>query len=355
MKNRRTRYKKYLFGGMLFTMANLLFTACSAIDDDLSDCGQNFTVHYEVRLKTSLRTQVETVLRSRFTEPEVATMLEDSLKNIFREYANDVDLSFYIDEERRQYKHDEMNAGQAVYEMELPADNYRHLALANFGLEPTVSITDGEKQKQHYIYQTGPDKLDKGHNIGLFTARADMNVLGNIDQTFDVTLYMVNSASILLIRTDGVAYNDVQVTSSDFADGFYVDDSVFTYNNNRIVIDLSVTRPPVEREVFYSITFPSCDTPELAQANYPDEVSRADGSTGATDADRVWRKTVYVTLPDGKITRTVINVREPLLAGQVYIIYCYMKPDGGIWSPNVEVGTSVTLDWKEGLVIEDGR
>lgn len=352
-------FKKYLFGGMLFTMASVLFTACSAIDDDLSDCQQNFqqnfSVHYQVRLKTTLTTQVETVLRSRFNEPEVATLLEDSLKNIFREFAHDVDLSFYINEDRRQYKHAIMDDNQAVYEMELPADDYRHLALANFMLEPTVDVSGGDKQKQHYIQQTGPRELNKGHNAGLFTARANMNVLGNIDQTFNVTLYMVNSASILLIRTDGVDYKDVKVTSSDFADGFYVDDSLFTYNNNRVVNDLRVTTPPVEREVFYAITFPSCDTPELAQTNYPDEVSRADGSTGATDEDRVWRKTVYVTLPDGKITRTVINVHQPLLAGQVSIIYCYMKPDGGIWSPNVEVGTSVTFDWKEGLVIEDGR
>ena len=67
--------------------------------------------------------------------------------------------------------------------------------------------------------------------------------------------------------------------------------------------------------------------------------------------ERIWRKYVYVTLPDGSVTRTVINVREPLQAGQIYIIYAYMRPDGSIFSPNVEVSTSVTLKWKDGLII----
>lgn len=344
----------HLFGGMLLCLVCILFTGCSVIDEDLSDCQQNFTVHYAVRLRTQLTTQIATQLGTRFNDPkeaELAALLEDSLKNVFSEFAHDVDLSFYKNGQRSFRQQDDMEANQAVYELELPADNYRHLALANFGLEPNVERLAGDNQNTAYVHQIESSEWT-AHKAGLFSARKDMDILGNIDQTFDVTLYMINSASILIIRTDRavVDYRDIRVTSCDFADGFYINDSTFTYNNDRTVQDLRVTTPPVEREVFYSITFPSCDTPEEAQQHFG---TRASGQTGAQDYDRIWRKIVYVTMPDGSITRTIINVRQPLKAGDVFIIYAYLNNDGTITSPNVEVGTSVTLNWQEGLDVRN--
>ncbi len=337
----------------------MLPTGCDfmRITEDLSDCGTLFSVKYNVTLRTNLTTQVQTVLRSRF-ENEVADLLEDSLKNIFREYAHDVDLSFYPSEERSFHDNHIMDAGQATYSLELPVDNYRHLALANLFDEEQVDITQSQWLQRSYLSQIVSDTIH-GHKTGLFSARQDMNILGNVDQEFDVTLYMVNCASILVIRTDsvgysqGVAYRDCQVYSSDFADGFLVNDSTFTHHTNPTVRDLRVTNPPVKREIYYAVTFPSCDTPEEAQT-LPD--TRADDSqTGSTDEDRIWRKYVYVTLPNGDVTRTIINVKQPLQAGQVMIIYAYMRPDGSVYSPNVEVATSVSLKWKDGLDIETGE
>ena len=322
-------------------------TSCSVIDDDRSDCEADFFVRYEVTLHTNLTTQVQTVLRSRF-ETAVADLLEDSLKSIFREFAHDVDLSFYINNNRRFHDTHIMDAGQATYDLELPAENYRHLALANIMEERSVSITTPEQADRLFIDQERADTIN-GHTIGIFSARQDMNIIGNVDQSFDVTLYMVNCASILVVRTDNVDYRDLKVCSSDFADGFLVNDSVYLYRTNPVVTDLRVTHPPVEREVFYSVTFPSCDTAEQAQSQTRD-VGSSDSQTGADDSERIWRKFVYVTLPDGSVTRTVINVRKPLEAGQVMIIYAYMKPDGSVYSPNVEVGTSVQLNWKRGLI-----
>ena len=327
------------------------------ITEDLSDCATLFSVKYNVTLRTNLTTQVQTVLRSRF-ENEVADLLEDSLKNIFREFAHDVDLSFYPGEERSFHDSHIMDAGQATYSLELPVNDYRHLALANLADEVEVDLTQSQWVQRSYLSQIVGDTI-QGHNTGLFTARQDMNILGNVDQEFDVTLYMVNCASILVIRTDsvgysqGVAYRDCQVYSSDFADGFMVNDSTFTHRTNPTVHDFRVTNPPVKREIYYAVTFPSCDTPEEAQT-LPD--TRADNSqTGSTEEDRIWRKYVYVTLPNGDVTRTIINVKMPLQAGQVMIIYAYMRPDGSIYSPNVEVSTSVSLKWKDGLDIETGE
>ena len=328
-------------------LAAAMLTSCDAlrIDEDLSDCETDFHVKYAVRLRTNLHTQIQTVLRSRF-ELEVANLLEDSLRAIFREYAHDVDLSFYIRNARRFHDSKVMNADQATYELVLPANNYRHLALANIGEEQDVTIQQPQWADHSYLSQSGGDII-RGHRTGLFSARCNMDVLGNLNQTFDVSLFMVNCASILVVRTDNVDYRDLQVYSSDFADGFYVNDSVYTYKTEQMVHDFRVTTPPVEREVYYAVSFPSHDTAEEAQA------SRADGDnqTGSTDDERIWRKYVYATLPDGSVTRTVINVREPLQAGQIFIIYAYLRPDGSIYSPNVEVSTSVTLKWKDGLVV----
>lgn len=320
-------------------------TSCTIIDDDRSDCVQDFTVHYEVTLHTNLSTQVQTVLRNR-AEMKVADILMDSLKNIFREYASDVELSFYIDNDRKYHDEIIVNSGQKYIELDLPADNYRHLALANLKMEPQVIPMHNDRADVAYLSQVDKDTIDI-HSVGFFSARKDINILYNVDQVFDVSLYMVNCASILVVCTDNVAYRDMKVYSSDFANGFYVNDSVFTYTANPIVRDHRISTPPTNRELFYAVTFPSCDTAEQAQT-----MTRAGDETVGDDKGRIWRKFVYVTMPDGSVTRTVVNATQPLLAGQATIVYAYLKPNGGIVSPNVDVSTSIQLNWKDGLEIE---
>ena len=329
---------------ILIVVVSLMVAACMSIDEDLSDCRNNYRLSYNVTLRTNLVTQLRTVLRERF-ENDVADLLEDSLNHIFREFAHDVDLSFYTGGIRSFHDSHIMDAGQATYNLVLPMNNYRHLAIANLADEEEVDLTLPQREATSYLSQVEGDTI-RGHNTGLFTARENMDVLEDQDQDFYVSLYMVNCASILVVRTDNVSYRDMQVYSTDFADGFFVNDSLYTHHSNPVVHDFRVTEPPVEREVYYAVTFPSCDTAEEAQA-----LPTRAGETGATDDERIWRKFIYVTLPDGSVTRTVINVRMPLEAGQVMIIYAYLRGDGSVYSPNVEVGTSVTLDWKDGLII----
>ena len=321
-------------------------TSCTLIDDDRSDCVQDFTVHYEVTLHTNLSTQVQTVLRNR-TETEVADILMDSLKSIFREFASDVDLSFYSNKTRKYHDEIVLNSGQKYIELDLPADNYRHLALANLKMEPEVSSMDNDRVDLAYLSQVDKDTIDI-HQVGFFSARKDMNIQYNVDQVFDVSLYMVNCASILVVCTDNVQYRDMKVYSSDFANGFYINDSIFTYTANPIVRDHRISTPPRDRELFYAVTFPSCDTAEEAQT-----MTRGGDETVGDIEGRIWRKYVYVTMPDGSVTRTVVNATEPLKAGQATIVYAYMKSNGGIVSPNVDVTTSIQLNWKDGLEIEN--
>lgn len=337
-------------GSLLKTLASALLlalapTSCTLINDDRSDCERHFLVRYEVTLRTNLTTEVSTVLRSR-SEDAVADLLEQTLGTVFREYATDVDLSFYAEGMRRHHEQHTMNAGQEVVELVLPAADYRHLALANIAEEAQVSMADADAVGYARLVQAAGDTIDS-HATGLFTAREDMDVHIDADQSFAVNLYMANSASVLVICTDNVDYRQCRVVSTDFADGFMVSDSLYTRATAPVVRDRRIDGAPANREVFYAVTFPSCDTAAEAQAQ-----SRADSQTGSSDAGRIWRKQVFVTMPDGSITRTVVNVSKPLRAGQAAVIYAYMKPDGSIVSPNVDVTTSVQLNWREGLIIK---
>ncbi|MCR4603315.1 MAG: FimB/Mfa2 family fimbrial subunit [Prevotella sp.] len=333
--------KKLLAWGCI-TLWGSLFTACSTIDDNAADCESDFHIEYEVRLKTNLQTELQTELRNRF-EDNVANLLQDSLKNIFSEFAHDIDLSFFNTNVHKltYYVHRQMEAEQAVYTLELPVSEYNHLALANIDKEKEVDMSRGDIPSVYYLRQEKGDTI-YGHSTGLFSARKRLNVEFGKSQTFEVLLSMVNCANILVVKTNGVEYKDMQVACRGFADGFYVADSVYTHNEHPVLRDYRVTKPPVEREVFYAVSFPSYDTAEEAQTD-----TRDDSETARLRS--IWQMYVNVTMPDNTITRTTLYIDEPLSAGQIKVVYALLKDDGSVYSPNVEIGTSVEFNWREGL------
>ena len=119
-----------------------------------------------------------------------------------------------------------------------------------------------------------------------------------------------------------------------------------------MVNDVHVMQPPMGREVFYSVTFPSCDTAEEAHEMTRADIDSDDVQVGDNDPFRIWRKYVYVRLLNGSVTRTIVNIRKPLKAGQAMILFVDLEEGGAIKAKNPELSTSVTLDWKEGLDIE---
>jgi len=52
------------------------------------------------------------------------------------------------------------------------------------------------------------------------------------------------------------------------------------------------------------------------------------------------------------VTRTELFITLPLRAGQLKIIQAHVHPDGSVRTNDNEIGTSVTLNWKDGLEIE---
>ena len=136
---------------------------------------------------------------------------------------------------------------------------------------------------------------------------------------------MANSAAAIVIDTTGCNVRNVRTYINKVGDGFYINDSTFTYNSNSVIRMNNVTLPSTTNSVCnYGVCFPS-------------------------DDDGEWEILCYVTLDDGTITETVLTVETPLEAGQLKIIKANLTSNGAVTPVNAsDVGASVTLDWGSG-------
>ena len=110
------KLKVFLWTVLLPSVA-WLTAGCSAIDEDLSNCGNDYQLDYELKLVTNMSIEMETQL-SIVTDAGIAEVLRNHLKNIFTDYAHDVDLSFYDTENNQpRLQHDQhiMDANQQSY------------------------------------------------------------------------------------------------------------------------------------------------------------------------------------------------------------------------------------------------
>ena len=70
-----------------------VLTGCSMIDEDLSSCGKEVVVEYDVELVTNMSLELEMQLDAQ-TDKEIIDLLREYMRRIFTDYAHDVDLSF---------------------------------------------------------------------------------------------------------------------------------------------------------------------------------------------------------------------------------------------------------------------
>lgn len=308
---------------------SLLLTGCSTIDEDLSDCGYDYEMNYELQLVTNIKTELQTQLTTE-TERQVGEALGNYLSEIFKEYAQDIYLSFFdVDKEGEVLDHREemMNDNKKTYSIYLPMRQYRHLALANLTKNTWVSAQDGGNSETLRLEQVANDTVSS-HETGLFTARSDMDVLEGVDQTFNVTLYMANSAAALVLDPRDVDVKSIQVFSTGFATGFNVNDSTYTFAEKDPIVRTQQINTGTDQLCFCSVNFPSHET---AEGDNP-----------------LWQFKVYVTKSDGTITETILNIYEPLKAGELKIVKAYLDADGAAHPTDATVGVSITLDWNSG-------
>lgn len=305
--------------------------ACSTIDEDMSDCGEDVEMEYELQLITNIETELQTQLTIG-KEVFVADALSSYLAKIFTGVAHDIDLSFYdvtSEAHLRYHKSDVINDSVKSYSLFLPVQKYRNLALANLLNNSVVSVVGGDQSSTLALVQKSGEIIES-HETGIFTARTDLEMLEGEDQTFHADLYMVNSATVLVLEnTEGVDVKDIQVYATGFATGFNVNDSTYTFvDNPPLVHAKSVDTGADDMLCFCTINFPSRD--------------KAEGD------EPLWQYVVYVTLADGSVTKSVLEMDEPLKAGEIKVVKASLQIDGSLQPVSTEVGVSVTLDWKQG-------
>lgn len=314
---------------MVLAMAamTIALSLTSCIDEDLSDCGKDYHIGYTVRLRTNISTELSSELTSE-AEQAFGLRLADALCDVFTDHARDIDLAFYTtDQHLAQHEQHQMDASQASYTIYLPVKDYQHIALANSAAEPLVQLDGADNVSTAALIQQSSDTIDS-HSVGLFSARLPMKV-ENRDQQFDVNLYMVNSASCVVMRAeDGVVPDEVWGYADGFATSFSINDSTYAANRQTTV-----------RERLLHDT--GSDLYGLYAASMPSLIS----SGRVSDAS--WHIYIYVRI-NGKVTKTTLTVSEPLLAGQLRVLKGIIRRDGSISTHSQSVGVSVSLDWKPG-------
>ncbi len=312
--------------------------ACSLIDEDMRDCEADTRIDYELRLVTNMTTELQTQL-SLEEDAEVAAALEACWKEVFTDRAHDVDLSFYNVVEPMERLHHErhvMDASQTSYTLYIPVRRYMHLAVANLEGSGTLRLEDDLYSGTASLRQELADTLDS-QSKGVFSARLPMDIREGVDQEFDVRLYMANSAAAIVLDTLGSHVKDVRVYGAGFATEFDLADSVYHFPYTPVIRSrkVEVGSTPGEPLCYTTVTFPSRTNPE----------SKADAS-GA-----LWQLRVYATMPDGKITESVVYVTSPLEAGKVKIIKGKIYGNGALVPQEGDptVGVSVVLDWSPGM------
>ena len=323
----------------LLLSACLLTAGCSTIDDDLTDCNNDnqYQMYYQLRLVTNMTTELQTELTT-MTELSVADTLETHLKDIFSDFAHDVDLSFYDTEgDAFRLQHDQhiMDANQSSYTLTLPMRKYKHLAVANIANNEVVGLANDEKCNSSQLLQSDAvEGVISSHTTGLFTARLPMEVLEGVDQTFNVRLYMANSAVALVIDPKGHSFSNMKAYATGFAQAFYINDSTYVYTDNPPLVVAQQLETENDLLCFCSVNFPSRDaTGDAARAG---------------EAPSLWQFKVYLTKTDGTVTETVLDISEPLKAGDLKIIKGELDDEGSVRPYDSTVGVSVTLDWNNG-------
>ena len=313
---------------------------CNLIDDDLSVCGADYLINYQMNLVTEVQTTIDEKLSSDIEKP-MADALKAWSEPYFEGHAHDLDMSFYsLDgtDELLEHKYDTINAKQKSYTLYIPRKDYRHLAVVNIAENDNVTLMGGQYASSMRIAQREADTLPS-HNTAVYTARLDMYMpQSDSNLTFNVHLYMA-SCAVAIVQTNHSAtpLRMGRVLLSGTASSFSINDSVYAFNHNSLI-----EAEKVIDGCYAMLALPSRDSlPAPAPSGAKAFAKAADNA--------LWQLRVYVPMPDGKITETVLSIPYALRAGRLEIIKVQMNDDGSVTVVgNPEVGASVQLDWKEG-------
>ena len=319
----------------------LFFAACTLIYDDLSVCGEELVVDYQLQLHTELSMQLQTELMTEAEEP-VRYSLGKWLAPIFTDKAKDVDLRFYsgaTDEIRHQIQ-EEINDQRTSYTIRLPQEDYMHLGVANIEDNHAVRLTGGAHSETMELALTDDPEIPS-LNTGVFTARMPMSV-GDTSARFEVHLYMATCAVALVVDTtlcDSLV--SMYAILSGSASRFALRDSVYSYDGGQKIVceEVAVTSPAKA----------PARTLAPTDSTQTDTYSCFAASMFPTADDRPWELVVETTLRGNRHTTTTMTIDEPVQAGTLRILRVYVDGKGAVLpDKGQEMAVTVSLDWKQG-------
>ena len=320
----------------LWALLLLALPACRLIDEDVVDCVKEYDLEYEMRLVTNMTTELETQLNME-TDVSVAASLRAYLGHVFTDRAHDVDLSFYDvfgDSLRLHHESHIMDATQSSYTLNIPVRRYMHVGLANLDENNTLALENDERCHHSRLQQRVADTLETQHK-GVFTARLPMDIKAGVDQQFNVSLYMANCATALVLDTLDSHVKDIRVFATGFATAFDVADSLYRFQFSPIIRadQLEVKDDPIGQLCFATVNFPSRGPDTKAEEEKP----------------TYWEYRVYSYLKDGTITETRLSITHPLEPAQLDILKAKVYGNGALEPGDVTVGVSVSPNWMPGM------
>lgn len=328
--------------------AALCMQGCSLLDENLQDCEKDHLLNYELRLVTNMTTELTTQLETDIStdvELSAAAALRNYLKDIFTDFAHDVDLSFYDvegDSVRLHHESHIMDANQSSYTLYIPVHRYMHTAVANVVDNSLVTLEEDEFCHKGHLHQTIADTVST-HNTGLFTARLPMDVLEDMDQTFNVHLYMANCATAIVVDTVGSHIKDIKMHLTGFATDYNICDSTYTFQYTPVVKSDKLELSIPGGMCFASVNYPSRDTRPTKSI-----FETTDPFLSETATNSLWQIRAYATLKDGTVTETKLGVSKPLRAGQFKIFKVKALNNGSVQPEDPDIAVSVALDWQAG-------
>ena len=320
-----------------------VFTLVSCIDEDTSDCGQDYRISYRMNLRTNLTAELDAELTSE-EERALKPLLQEHLAGVFAEYASDNDLSFFSPQgSLMRHEANEMDGASATYTLYLPIADYRHIALANTASEPQILSLQTDDALRYNLLWTPADTLESMHHA-LFSARKDI-AANDFEHDIQVNLHMLNCASAVVVDRNGLHPQRVMGFVEGTASAFALNDSTYSFSTNTLVRACHVSG--ANHDVLYSVSLPSREPSVGSQAaKAPARLSAArDNASAETSA--LWHFHVIVQL-GGKYTESVLHIPTPLRAAQFRLLKVKLLNDGRVTTDMPNVGISVKLDWKPG-------
>ncbi len=324
------------FFKVLPTLLLLLLTlhSCTLIDDDRSDCENAYSLNYELKVVSNINLQLSEQLQVNTGSLTLKT-LNNYFSGIMQPATSQVRLGFYpTDGGAPVYYSRETEGQRTAFAISIPADNYRHVAV--IGQEdPSIFLRDTTEAATVRLTQLLTDTVDS-HNHAILAGTLDMNVLGNTDQSWEINLYPAD-ASVAVVMKKNPKVLRTRVFLADLATSFTPNDSTWHWDYPSLVRTDAVDVAGTDSVAYCGIAFPSrMEAPGTIDPENP-------AAKGA-----IWRVIIQSDLPDGTTTRTVLYMQKALKAGDVRVIRIKVNDDGGVSTPDSNVGASVTLDWKKG-------